>query len=172
MVAASCYKGIAQEVRFRVVRKNEVTGQFIANMTKTQETTIITIQSFTKLSLLLDFTMLIKQADTFDNGLPTAAFFSKTINGKTKHIAYPERVVLTWFSQIQFITPALAVLLSAGISPGAQPYIDLLNTRILDSPEAGISRQGSENVRLNYYNISTTLPIRFKKTKHAIILSP
>jgi hypothetical protein len=53
----------------------------------------------------------------------------------------------------------------------AQPYLDLLNIRYSNSPNAGLIRQKNASVQLNYLSISTTLPLLLKN-KDAFILSP
>jgi hypothetical protein len=62
-------------------------------------------------------------------------------------------------------------ILSFTITGNAQPYIDLINTRYLNSPNNGIWRQNEEKIKINYYNFSTTLPLQFKN-KNAFIFSP
>ncbi|HTQ65499.1 MAG TPA: DUF6268 family outer membrane beta-barrel protein [Puia sp.] len=54
----------------------------------------------------------------------------------------------------------------------AQPYIDLINVRYTNSPETGPVSKNKNETQLNYLNISSTLPIRFKNKKDALILSP
>lgn len=54
----------------------------------------------------------------------------------------------------------------------AQPYLDLVNTRYIHSPDAGIINRNKEKIQLNYYNISTTIPLLFKNKQDAVIVSP
>ncbi len=54
----------------------------------------------------------------------------------------------------------------------AQPYLDLINARITNSPESGIITRNKEKIKLSYYNISTTIPFLFKNKKDAVIVSP
>jgi hypothetical protein len=65
-----------------------------------------------------------------------------------------------------------AFLLSASWYALCQPYIDIVNTRYLHSPATSGSSSGGQAIKMDYYNISTTLPFQFKKSKDAIILSP
>ena len=66
----------------------------------------------------------------------------------------------------------IALLLSAFLYANCQPYIDIVNVRYLHSPGTGHFSNGGQPVQLDYYNISTTLPLQFKKSKDAIIFSP
>ena len=54
----------------------------------------------------------------------------------------------------------------------AQPYIDLINVRYVNSPDCGVINQNNKPATLRYLNVSTTLPFQFKNKKDAIILSP
>jgi hypothetical protein len=54
----------------------------------------------------------------------------------------------------------------------AQPFIDLVNVRYLNSPDAGLWRRNYTANTIKYYNFSTTLPIQFKKSKDVLVLSP
>jgi len=54
----------------------------------------------------------------------------------------------------------------------AQPYIDLLNTRYSYSPNTGTANETNVPVKMQYFNISTNLPIRFKKSGDAILINP
>ncbi len=83
-VVVCCLNSAAQQMRFRVVRNDEVIGHVLANQVKQQEITSISIESLTKIKLLWGFSINIKQADTFSNGLLTAAYFNKVINNKEK----------------------------------------------------------------------------------------
>lgn len=54
----------------------------------------------------------------------------------------------------------------------AQPYVDVLNVRTLQSPDNGFIRRNKDKNSFQYFNASLTLPIRFKKTGGALVLSP
>lgn len=54
----------------------------------------------------------------------------------------------------------------------AQPYVDVLNVRTLQSPDNGFFRRNKDKNSFQYFNASLTLPIRFKKTGGALVLSP
>ena len=52
----------------------------------------------------------------------------------------------------------------------SQPYIDLVNTRLVNSPDYRLFG-GDDGFDIQYFNISTTLPIQFQN-KDALIFSP
>lgn len=54
----------------------------------------------------------------------------------------------------------------------AQPYVDILNVRTIQSPDQGFIRRNNHKNSFEYFNASLTMPIRFKKTGGALILSP
>lgn len=54
----------------------------------------------------------------------------------------------------------------------AQPYVDVLNVRTIQSPDQGFIRRNNHKNSFEYFNASLTLPIRFKKTGGALIFSP
>lgn len=54
----------------------------------------------------------------------------------------------------------------------AQPYLDLVNTRYIHSPNAGLINWNKEKIKLHYYNISTTIPLLLKNKQGAVIVSP
>ncbi|MBP6686306.1 MAG: hypothetical protein KA160_00505 [Lacibacter sp.] len=54
----------------------------------------------------------------------------------------------------------------------AQPYVDVLNVRTVQSPDKGFIRRNNDKNSFQYFNASLTLPIRFKKTGGALIISP
>ena len=54
----------------------------------------------------------------------------------------------------------------------AQPYVDLLNVRTLQSPDNGFIRRNKDKNSFQYFNASLTMPIRFKKTGGALVFSP
>ncbi|HSB92094.1 MAG TPA: hypothetical protein VLC28_03215, partial [Flavitalea sp.] len=67
--------------------------------------------------------------------------------------------------------PALIILLTAPFLSRAQPYIDLVNTRIVHSPSS-YDKAPSGSYPIQYFNLSTNLPIRLKKPGSIVILSP
>ena len=69
--------------------------------------------------------------------------------------------------RIRKMKTASSTLLIFGLSLNlsAQPYIDVLNVRYLHNFTNG-------TLKVDNYNINTTLPLVFKKSKNAIILSP
>ncbi|MEJ8817531.1 hypothetical protein [Lacibacter sp. H407] len=54
----------------------------------------------------------------------------------------------------------------------AQPYVDVLNMRTIQSPDQGLIRRNNHKNSFEYFNASLTLPIRFKKPGGALIISP
>ena len=54
----------------------------------------------------------------------------------------------------------------------AQPYVDVLNVRTIQSPDQGFVRRNNHKNSFEYFNASLILPIRFKKTGGALIISP
>jgi Domain of unknown function (DUF6268) len=54
----------------------------------------------------------------------------------------------------------------------AQPYIDLVNAGYLNSPHIGRVGKNKNPTRLDYFNISTTLPFQFNNKQDALILRP
>lgn len=59
-----------------------------------------------------------------------------------------------------------------GMCSMAQPYVDVLNVRTIQSPDHGFIRRKNDKHSFEYFNASLTLPIRFKKTGGALIFSP
>jgi Domain of unknown function (DUF6268) len=54
----------------------------------------------------------------------------------------------------------------------AQPYLDLLNVKYVNSPSAGFHGDDKNKTVLNYFNISTNLPLQFSNKKDVIVFSP
>jgi hypothetical protein len=54
----------------------------------------------------------------------------------------------------------------------AQPYVDVLNVRTIQSPDQGFIRRNHHKNSFEYFNASLILPIRFKKKGGALIISP
>ncbi len=65
----------------------------------------------------------------------------------------------------------LIILLLNSTEISSQPYIDLFNIRYVNSPGAVII-PNEHNRSLQYFNISTNIPIQFKKNSLVIIASP
>ena len=60
----------------------------------------------------------------------------------------------------------------AGMYSTAQPYVDILNVRTIQSPDQGFIRRSNHKNSFEYFNASLTMPLRFKKTGGALIISP
>jgi len=54
----------------------------------------------------------------------------------------------------------------------AQPYVDVLSFRNLQSPDNGLFRRNKDKNSFQYYYAGATIPIRNKKTGGAVVLSP
>ncbi|MBC7826275.1 MAG: hypothetical protein H7122_00910 [Chitinophagaceae bacterium] len=54
----------------------------------------------------------------------------------------------------------------------SQPYIDIVNTQFINSPEYGIINQNKNSGSLKHYSIGTTIPFQFRNKSDAIIVSP
>ena len=54
----------------------------------------------------------------------------------------------------------------------AQPYIDIVNLRHFNSPDAGIWRRYYQKAIVKYSNLSLTLPLTLKKEKDILVFSP
>lgn len=65
----------------------------------------------------------------------------------------------------------LIILLLNSTELCSQPYIDLLNIRYVNSPGAVII-PNEQNRSIQYFNISTNIPIQFKKSSLIIMASP
>ena len=54
----------------------------------------------------------------------------------------------------------------------AQPYIDIINCRVVKSPDMGSAGKNKNATELNYFNVSATVPVPFKNKKDVIVFSP
>jgi Domain of unknown function (DUF6268) len=54
----------------------------------------------------------------------------------------------------------------------AQPYLDIVNLKYTNSPNAGLINQNKNDVKIQYFRAGTNLPILFKNKKDAVIFSP
>jgi Domain of unknown function (DUF6268) len=72
-----------------------------------------------------------------------------------------------------FITSIVFMLITiASYHSFAQPYIDLFTVRYISSPEMGKLGKDKNPTRLDYLNISATVPIQFNNKKDALVLTP
>ena len=53
-----------------------------------------------------------------------------------------------------------------------QPYVDIVNIRTVQSPDAGLLRRKHDANHFQYFNASLTLPIQFKKSGLIVVVSP
>ena len=63
-------------------------------------------------------------------------------------------------------------LLVVSMKCSSQPFIDLINIQYVHSPDNGIINRESNSARLTNFSVQTTIPIRLKNKKDAIIFSP
>jgi len=63
------------------------------------------------------------------------------------------------------------IVLAAGYTGDCQPYIDLLNSRFVGSPSS-YTKDHSNSYGIQYFNVSTNLPIQLKKSKSILLISP
>ena len=54
----------------------------------------------------------------------------------------------------------------------AQPYLDIVNLKYSNSPNAGLINQNKNDILLKYFSLGTNLPVQFKNKKDAVIFSP
>jgi hypothetical protein len=65
----------------------------------------------------------------------------------------------------------LALALTVAQYANSQPYIDLVNTRFVQSPSS-YTKDYSKTYDIQYFNVSTNLPIQLKKSKSILLVSP
>ena len=73
---------------------------------------------------------------------------------------------------IYTVAVILLVIMISAWQANSQPYIDLVNFRYINSPDIGKVGKNKNPTRLDYFNISTTIPIQFKNKQDALVLSP
>ena len=71
---------------------------------------------------------------------------------------------------IALLLPGIILLLSSSIH--AQPYLDIVNLKYTNSPNAGMFNQNKNKLQLNYFSAGTNLPIQFRNKQDAVIFSP
>ena len=54
----------------------------------------------------------------------------------------------------------------------AQPYLDIVNLKYTNSPNAGVLNQNKKDVQIQYFGLGTNIPFQFKNKKDAVIVSP
>ena len=54
----------------------------------------------------------------------------------------------------------------------AQPYLDIVNIKYTNSPNAGLIYTHKNDLHMQYFGISTNLPLQIKNKSGALILSP
>lgn len=85
-----------------------------------------------------------------------------------------EQINRVTFACVKFFSIVLAVTITLLLSQKimAQPYLDIVNLKYTNSPQAGLINQNKNNIKIQYYGIGTNLPIQFKNKKDAVIFSP
>ncbi len=73
---------------------------------------------------------------------------------------------------LSFIGFLIILLFSFSNISKAQPYLDILNLKYTNSPDAGLLNQQKNAVNIDYFSIGTNLPVQFKNKKGALIFSP
>lgn len=54
----------------------------------------------------------------------------------------------------------------------AQPYVDIISIKTIQSPDKSFVRRNKDNNSFQYFSAGLTLPVPFKKTGGALVLSP
>jgi len=64
------------------------------------------------------------------------------------------------------------VFLVCTSNTNAQPYLDVLSLKYVNSPDAGFFNQHKKPVKIQYFSFGTNIPVQFKNKKDAVIISP
>ena len=86
------------------------------------------------------------------------------MTGQSVHIVYKGSRYLAGIFCLVLFMPSHQV--------NAQPYIDLMNVAYFNSPDIGKLGKDKNPTRLDYFNISATIPLQFRNKQDALILSP
>jgi|KBSMisStandDraft_5_1062788.scaffolds.fasta_scaffold00044_51 hypothetical protein len=73
--------------------------------------------------------------------------------------------------KLRFICFIIAIAMMKQTA-NSQPYLDLFNSRYSYSPNTGSGSETNVPVKMQYFNFSANLPIRFKKSGDAILINP
>lgn len=73
-----------------------------------------------------------------------------------------------WYNMLIFV----AVFILNIQQSAAQPYLDIVNIKYSNSPNAGFINHNKNEINIQYLGVNTNLPIQFKNKKDAIIISP
>jgi hypothetical protein len=71
-----------------------------------------------------------------------------------------------------FFTTAVLIASLFSYKAIAQPYLDIVNLKYSNSPNAGLINQNKNDVHIRYYGIGTNLPVQLNNKKDAVIFSP
>lgn len=73
--------------------------------------------------------------------------------------------------KIKKIYLGLALIILSNKST-AQPYLDIINLKYSNSPNASFTDKNKNDLKIDYYSIGTNLPLQFNNKKDALIFSP
>jgi len=71
-----------------------------------------------------------------------------------------------------YLLVSAVCILSNPCKIAAQPFLDIVNVKYSNSPHAGLFNQNKNDLELQYFSLSTNLPVPFKNKKDALIFSP
>lgn len=71
-----------------------------------------------------------------------------------------------------YLLVSASFILSTPSKITAQPFLDIVNVKYSNSPDAGLFNQNKNDLELQYFSLSTNLPVQFKNKKDALIFSP
>ncbi|HMU10268.1 MAG TPA: DUF6268 family outer membrane beta-barrel protein [Ferruginibacter sp.] len=74
-------------------------------------------------------------------------------------------------SLFYLLVPAAFIFIIPG-RIAAQPFLDIVHVKYNISPDAGLLNQNKNDLKLQYFSVSTNLPVQFKNKKDALIFSP
>lgn len=74
-------------------------------------------------------------------------------------------------SLFYLLVPAAFIFIIPGMI-AAQPFLDIVQIRYNHSPNTGLFNQNKNDLKLQYFNLSTNLPVQLNNKKDAIIFSP
>jgi hypothetical protein len=63
-------------------------------------------------------------------------------------------------------------ILLLSFKASAQPFLDIVNLKFTNSPNAGFINQNKNDVKIRYFSLGTNLPLQFKNKKDGVIFSP
>lgn len=79
---------------------------------------------------------------------------------------------ITGDGSLFYLLVSATFILSTPCKIAAQPFLDIVNVKYSNSPDAGLFNQNKNNLKLQYFSLSSNLPVQFKNKRDAIIFSP